>query len=77
MDLVVRADASVLGLQGEGERGDVKRQDVGGVADLTAVQQAVHQSLTRTSPAVVGARRKQPQGSQGQSTQKKIHLDRR
>lgn len=62
MDLVVGADARVLGLQGEGEGGDMERQDVRSVTDLTAVQQTVHQSLSAAaSTAVVGTGGKQCQ----------------
>lgn len=42
MDFIVRADACVLSLQGEGERSHMERQDVGSILNLSAVQQTVH-----------------------------------
>ena len=42
VDFIVRADARVLSLQGEGEWGHVEGQDVGRLLNLPAVQQTVH-----------------------------------
>lgn len=42
VDLIVRTDACVLSLQGEGKWGHMESQDVGCVSKLPAVEQTVH-----------------------------------